>query len=207
MLWETNSTAVRPVPLSSSIRPRHFFWNEASPTASTSSTSRISGSRCVRPPRTPGACTSRSSSASRASPGTWPRSGELDDLVEAPLHLRSCLMPMIGGRQHDVPPAGQLEVAGADLSSNEPTRPWFPLARGRRRDAREDLEQRALAGAVPPDDPNGSRRPRSRTRRPSAPRSLASRVHASGLCTRGQLGDVARESERYRPTPWVAPMR
>ena len=31
----------------SRILPRHFFWNSASPTASTSSTIRISGSRCA----------------------------------------------------------------------------------------------------------------------------------------------------------------
>ena len=41
MLWLTNST-VRPLALTSRILPRHFFWNAASPTASTSSTSRMS---------------------------------------------------------------------------------------------------------------------------------------------------------------------
>ena len=45
-LWETNST-VRPVLPSSSMRPRQRRWNSASPTASTSSTNRISGSRCA----------------------------------------------------------------------------------------------------------------------------------------------------------------
>ncbi len=46
MLWLTNTT-VRPLPPMSCILPRHFSWNEASPTASTSSTSRISGCRCA----------------------------------------------------------------------------------------------------------------------------------------------------------------
>ena len=45
MLWLTNST-VRPERLTSLILPRHFFWKARSPTASTSSTSRISGSMC-----------------------------------------------------------------------------------------------------------------------------------------------------------------
>ena len=41
MLWLTNST-VRPSVATSRILPRHFRWNSASPTASTSSTMRIS---------------------------------------------------------------------------------------------------------------------------------------------------------------------
>ena len=44
MLCDTNNT-VRPWLPTSCIFSRHFFWNRASPTASTSSTSRISGSR------------------------------------------------------------------------------------------------------------------------------------------------------------------
>ena len=46
MLWLTNST-VRPWRATVPILPRHFFWNAASPTASTSSTTRMSGSRCA----------------------------------------------------------------------------------------------------------------------------------------------------------------
>ena len=46
MLWLTNST-VRPLRATSSILPRHFCWKSASPTARTSSTIRISGSRCA----------------------------------------------------------------------------------------------------------------------------------------------------------------
>ena len=42
MLWLTNRT-VRPSARSRPILPRHFFWNATSPTASTSSTIRISG--------------------------------------------------------------------------------------------------------------------------------------------------------------------
>ena len=46
MLWLTNRT-VRPPRPTSCILPRHFCWNAASPTANTSSTMRISGSRCA----------------------------------------------------------------------------------------------------------------------------------------------------------------
>ena len=47
MLWLTNSTVLPLRRETSSIFPRHFFWNSASPTARTSSTTRISGSRCA----------------------------------------------------------------------------------------------------------------------------------------------------------------
>ena len=46
MFWDTNNT-VRPVCPSWSILSRHSFWNAASPTASTSSTIRIAGSKCA----------------------------------------------------------------------------------------------------------------------------------------------------------------
>ena len=43
----TSGRTVLPSPLTSSIFPRHLRWKAASPTASTSSTIRISGSRCA----------------------------------------------------------------------------------------------------------------------------------------------------------------
>ena len=46
MLWDTKST-VRPFRPTSCILSRHLRWKATSPTASTSSTSRISGSRCA----------------------------------------------------------------------------------------------------------------------------------------------------------------
>ena len=46
MLWLTKTT-VRPSCETSPILPRHLRWNDASPTASTSSTMRMSGSRCA----------------------------------------------------------------------------------------------------------------------------------------------------------------
>ena len=54
MLWLTK-IIVRPSRATSPILPMHFFWKAASPTASTSSTSRISGSRwaaTAKPSRT-----------------------------------------------------------------------------------------------------------------------------------------------------------
>ena len=46
ILWLTKST-VRPSFATLPIFPKHFFWNSASPTASTSSTIKISGSKCA----------------------------------------------------------------------------------------------------------------------------------------------------------------
>ena len=46
ILWLTNNT-VRPSVAESPILPKHFFWNSASPTARTSSTTSISGSKCA----------------------------------------------------------------------------------------------------------------------------------------------------------------
>ena len=45
-LWLTNST-VRPALATADMRSRQRAWNSASPTASTSSITRISGSRCA----------------------------------------------------------------------------------------------------------------------------------------------------------------
>src|SRR3989344_5762392 len=47
MLCDTKKIVRPSFFVTSSILPRHFFWNSASPTASTSSTKRISGSRCA----------------------------------------------------------------------------------------------------------------------------------------------------------------
>ena len=77
---------------------------------------------------------------------------ELDDLVElrcdlAPLH------PEDRAVQVDVLAAGQLRVeAGPDLEQAADAAADRGAALGRRRDPREDLEQRRLAGAVPADE-------------------------------------------------------
>src|SRR5262249_32495603 len=78
--------------------------------------------------------------------------GEGDDLVEpamdlAPFHAED------GAIQIDILPAGQLRVeAGADFQQAADAARDLDLALGRLGDAGEDLEQRALAGAVAADD-------------------------------------------------------
>ena len=78
--------------------------------------------------------------------------GEVDDLVElggdlGPAHAEN--RPV----QVHVVPAGQVLVeAGADLEQRREAPPDVGVALGRVGDPREDLEQRALAGAVPADD-------------------------------------------------------
>ena len=75
-------------------------------------------------------------------------SKRLLDLV--PLHVEDRAV------QEDVLAAGQLRVeAGADLEQRADPAAQPRLALGRRRDPGEDLEQRALAGAVVADDPEG----------------------------------------------------
>src|SRR5438094_7302021 len=78
--------------------------------------------------------------------------GEGDDLVElaidlAPLHTEDRAIEI------DVLAAGQLGVeAGADFEQTADAAGDLDLALGRLGDTREDLEQRALAGAVAADD-------------------------------------------------------
>ena len=47
MLWLTKSTVRPSRDATSPILPRHFFWKRVSPTASTSSTSRLLASMCA----------------------------------------------------------------------------------------------------------------------------------------------------------------
>ena len=70
-------------------------------------------------------------------------------------------MPRIGAVQVDVLAAGELAVeAGPDLEQAADPAADLGAPLGRRRDPREDLEQRRLAGAVLPDDADAPR-PRS----------------------------------------------
>src|SRR5262245_25124000 len=80
--------------------------------------------------------------------------GEGDDVVEPALDLAP-LHPEDGAIQIDVLPASELRVeAGADLQQAADAAGYLDLALGRLGDAREDLEQRTLAGAVAADDAN-----------------------------------------------------
>ena len=92
-------------------------------------------------------------------------------------------------------------------SSSEPTRPSVsPRPVGRRGDPRQDLQHRALAGAVAPDDADGLAGldlERDVLQRPEVS------LRAARACGRACEASPAMSSrsERYRPTPWVAPMR
>ena len=62
--------------------------------------------------------------------------------------------PEDGAVEEDVLPAGQVGMkAGADFEQARDAAVQLDIAFGRRGDARQNLEQRALAGAVGADDP------------------------------------------------------
>ena len=159
---------MRPEPAISPIFPRHLRWKATSPTDSTSSTSRISGSRW--------AATAKRQAHVHAGGVALDRRveelrdlGELDDVVE--------LAPDLGARhaedgavQVDVLAAAELGVeARADLEQAADAAVDLDPALGRLGDAREDLEQGALAGAVAADDADAPARPRRRSSRRAAP--------------------------------------
>ena len=150
MLWLTKRT-VRPWLETSCILPRHFFWNSASPTARTSSTTRISGSRW--------AATAKARrtlhAAGVALDGGVDElldAGEVDDLVEFAVDF-GARHAEDGAVEVDVFAAGEFGVeAGADFEQGADAAVDFDVAGGGRGDAGEDLEQGAFAGAVAADD-------------------------------------------------------
>src|SRR5262249_34739265 len=74
--------------------------------------------------------------------------GELDDLIEAPLDFRS-LHVQDRAVEEDVLAAGELRVeAGADLEQRAHPAAESCMPGGGRRDPGEDLQQRALTGAI-----------------------------------------------------------
>ena len=138
---------VVPARRSSFSRSMHCSWKAASPTASTSSTSRMSGSRCAataKPSRTYIPEEYHFTGMSMNSRDA----GELDDPVELRLNLPS---PHTEHRsaQIDVLATGELGMkAGAHLDERRDTAGEADLAGGRRGDARQQLEDGALARAV-----------------------------------------------------------
>ena len=198
MLWETKST-VRPRCPTSSILPRHFFWNAASPTARTSSTSRISGSRCA----------ATAKARRRYMPGRVVLDGrvdelldlgERDDLVELPLDLAAAHAED-GAVQIDVLAAGQLRMeAGADLEQRADAAVDLDAPRRRLGDARQDLQQRALAGAVAADDADDLAAPDLERHVAAAPRCVSdSSAARRPRRRRGTHGPERRASRRPRP--------
>ncbi len=79
--------------------------------------------------------------------------GELDDRVELLTHLGAA-HPEDRSREEDVLPPREVDVeAGADLEQRADPPADLGPAFGRHRDARQELEQRALPRAVATDDP------------------------------------------------------
>ena len=190
--------------LRSSIRPRQRRWNSASPTASTSSTSRISGSRCAATAKASRTdmpleyrLTGVSMNCSTPANSTMSRNLRAISrrLIPSTEPFRKTFSRPVSSGWKPVP-----------TSSRLPTRPRIsarPL--GRRRDPREDPEKRRLARAVAPDDAEHLALSRPRTRRPSAPRSP--RSAAGGLA--GRPGALQPPSS-HASVPyalWSSPIR
>ena len=204
MLCETNST-VRPVPLNSSMRPRHFFWNAASPTASTSSTSRISGSKMRgHREREPHVHPARVALDWRLQ--ELREVGELDDVVEALLHLCATHAHDRAG-QDDVLPASELRMeAGPNLQQRADAADVFP--RGptvggviRARILSIVLFPAPFRPMMPTVSP-------ARISNETSFRAQKSRLARSCCRLRSEASsEMSSRSERYRPMPWVAPMR
>ena len=201
-LWLTNST-VRPLCSTSLILPRQRRWNSASPTASTSSTRRMSASRWA--------------AIAKPEPEVHPRRvalhrgvheplepGELDDVVEPAGDLAAAHAedrPV----QVGVLEAGQLAVEpGADLEqrSDPAARPAPSL--GRRGDVADDLEQRALACPVGADD--AERLPASTGKRDVAQRPQLVHLRAWRR-PRIRRAEPTIRSRRSPPSPWCSPSR
>ncbi len=97
--------------------------------------------------------------------------GEVDDVVEVPVGLLA-RQAEDRGVEVDVLPAGEVGVeAGAELEQRGEPTATVDGARGGLDDAADDLEQRALARAVVPDQSDGRAGRDRRGRRRAAPRS------------------------------------
>ena len=200
MLWLTNST-VRPRPWRRpSSCPGTSSGTRASPTASTSSTIRISGSRwaaTANASRTYIPEEYRFTGVSR----NLLDLGERDDLVELALDLRP-LHAQDRAVEVDVLAAGQLRVeAGADLQQRRdpPAQHGPPV--GRLGDPAEDLQQRALARAVAADQPDhlAARSRRSETSR-SAQNASFDRGAGPGALAQRRSGALASPPPARRGT-------
>ena len=150
MLWLTNST-VRPPRATSSILPRHFRWN-----SDVADRQHLVDDQDLR--LQVGGHRERQPHVHAAGVALHRRVeelldlGERDDLVELPVDLAAA-HAQDRAVEVDVLAAGQLGVeAGADLQQAADAAAELDLAGRRLGDPREDLQQRALAGAVAADD-------------------------------------------------------
>ena len=146
MLWLTKSI-VRPLLRHVAHPAEARRWNSASPTASTSSTIRISGSRIRRDgEREPHVHPARVALHGRVDEPLY--AGELDDVVELPPHL-GFAHAEDRAVQEDVLAARELGVeAGADLEQRPDAAADVRVALGGLGDARKNLEERRLPGSV-----------------------------------------------------------
>src|SRR6185312_4593729 len=141
MLWLT-SKIVRPSPRMERSLSRHLRWNSASPTARTSSTTRISGSRCTAAKRQP----HEHAAGITLHRGFEKRlnARERDDLVELPHHL-GALHAEDGAAEQNVFASGEFGVkTGADFEQRSDPAVHFAHALRRFGDARDHFEERAL---------------------------------------------------------------
>ena len=144
--------SVVPWRTTSSIRLRHFCWKLASPTDSTSSTNRMSGSRKAAMEKPSRICMPREKNL------TWRSMASLSPANSTISSNRSRVilrrMPEHGTVEEDVLAAGQV---GMDAAGHAEERPEaaLHLARAGRlvRDPADDLEQGGLPGAVDADEP------------------------------------------------------
>ena len=190
---------VRPSSWNSFTRSRHFCWKRSSPTASTSSTSRMSGSMLTateKPSRTfmPGRV------VLHLVVDELLELGEFDDLVESAADLLA-RQPEQRPVQEDVVAPGQLGLEPcAELQHRRHLASHDDLAGGRLQDSGDALEQGRLARAVAAEDPDRLTRTDLRTDVPEAPRTprtgrarRATRVLSATSTSRGRggtLGDV-----------------
>ena len=146
MLCETNST-VLPLAPNVSMRPRQRAWNSASPTASTSSTRSISGSKCAA---TENASRTYIPLEYRFTGVSMKDSTPENSAISGKLRLDlSALHPEDRAVQVDVLAAGELGVEScADLEQASDATTDLDAARRGVRDPGEHLQQRRLAGAV-----------------------------------------------------------
>ena len=165
-LWLTKST-VRPLRSTSSILPRQRRWNSASPTASTSSTSRMSACHVGGDGEAEAKVHARGVALHRRVHESL-EAGEVDDLVQPGAHLAP-RHAEDGAVQVGVLEPGELTVEpSADLEQRTDATTSAAPALRRRRDVADDLQQRALAGTVGADDAERGALVDRRTRRCAA---------------------------------------
>ncbi len=183
MSWVT-SRIVRPASRIWLKTSKHFCWKAASPTASTSSISRIVGVDLDRDrEREPHVHARRV--VLELEVLELLELGELDHLVVARARASRGVRPSMIAVEDHVVARGEVGVeADAELDERRHAPVDVDLARVEPVDAGQALEQRALARAVAADDAEELARARPRRRRRAAPRARSVLRLRSGCSTR-----------------------